>query len=492
MSSQIIPVEEFDYVVFGGTGDLSERKLIPALYRRNAQGQIIGNSRIIAASRSKMNDDDYREFANAALKRFVPEDELDETHKQDFLKRLHYVHVDALSKGGWADLKQLLGSQDRLRAYYLAVGPSLFGAIAAKLDEMGLINEQSRLVIEKPIGNDLESALQLNEIVGEHFSEDQTYRIDHYLGKETVQNLMALRFANALYEPVWNSAHVDHIQITVAESVGVGGRGGYYNKSGAMRDMVQNHMLQLLCMVAMEPPASLDPDAVRDEKIKVLRSLQPIGIDEVSALTVRGQYTQGAANGRPAPSYLEDIEQAQSDTETFVAIKASIENWRWAGVPFYLRTGKRLGERVSEISIQFKPAPHNIFPGKMVDECANRLVIRLQPGEGIKQWVMIKDPGPGGLRLRHVPLDMTFADSFDEKAPDAYERLLLDVVRGNSTLFMRRDEVEAAWRWVDPILEAWRITGQKVHKYTAGSWGPAAAIALIERDQRTWQEDLDF
>jgi glucose-6-phosphate 1-dehydrogenase len=502
MTSKIIPVDEFDYVVFGGTGDLARRKLIPALFHRRSDGQIVGNSRIVGVSRSAMSDDEFRKFADEALDKYIGSKIPDsdkateqaveyQSQKQDFLQHLYYVQVDASSDKGWDKLVKLLGNDDRLRAYYLAVGPALFGAIAERLHSNGLIREHSRLVIEKPLGHDLKSAQQLNQTVGRYFNESQIYRIDHYLGKETVQNLMALRFANALYEPLWNSAHIDHVQITVAEDIGVGSRGGYYDKSGAIRDMVQNHMLQLLCLVAMEPPASNDADAVRDEKLKVLRSLKPITGNDVDQLTVRGQYGKGAIHGQPVDGYLDEIDGGESATETFVALKTEIANWRWAGVPFYLRTGKRLAERVSEISIEFKPAPHNIFPGDNKQLKANRLVILLQPDEGVRQWIMIKDPGPGGMRLRHVALDMSFAEEFEARSIDAYERLLLDVVRGNATLFMRRDEVEAAWKWIDPIIEGWQENAQKIHKYTAGSWGPTASIALIERDHRTWNEDLD-
>ena len=495
MTSKIIPVDEFDYVVFGGTGDLSRRKLIPSLFYRCIDGQIIGTSRIIGVSRSAMSDEDYRNFASEAVDRAIDASAVGveeyKAKKAQFLKRLHYVKVDVTADQDWQVLKRLLGDEDRLRAYYLAVGPSLFGDIAKGLHSNGMIRERSRLVIEKPIGKDLVSASLLNETVGKYFNENQIYRIDHYLGKETVQNLMALRFANALYEPLWNSAHIDHVQITVAEQIGVEGRGDYYNKSGAIRDMVQNHLLQLLCLVAMEPPASNDANSVRDEKLKVLRSLEPISAQNVETQTVRGQYGNGAIDGQPVARFLDEIEGGESSTETFVAIKAEIANWRWAGVPFYLRTGKRLAERISEISIQFKPAPHNIFPDEFVRLKANRLVIRLQPDEGVKQWIMIKDPGPGGMRLRHVPLDMSFAEEFETRSIDAYERLLLDVVRGNATLFMRRDEVEAAWKWIDPIISGWQENKQKIHKYTAGTWGPTASIALIERDHRTWHEDID-
>ncbi|MDP3523902.1 MAG: glucose-6-phosphate dehydrogenase [Hoeflea sp.] len=487
--SQIIPVDPFDYVVFGGTGDLAERKLLPALYHRQLAGQLTEPTRIIGASRSEMDHDAYREFAREALKRHLKGDELKEDDVQQFLARLFYVAVDAKSDKGWPELKALLEEgHDRVRAFYLAVGPNLFGDISERIRSNGLVTDQTRIVVEKPIGRDLQSARELNRTIGEVFAEEQIYRIDHYLGKETVQNLMALRFANALYEPLWNSAHIDHVQITVAESVGLEGRAGYYDKAGALRDMVQNHIAQLLCLVAMEPPSSMDAEAVRDEKLKVLRSLKPINESNADTVTVRGQYKAGASAGGPVKGYLEELEGGVSSTETFVAIKAEINNWRWAGVPFYLRTGKRLSERISEIVVAFKPIPHSIFgsgAGRITD---NKLVMRLQPDEGVKQWIMIKDPGPGGMRLRHVSLDMSFADRFAQRNPDAYERLLLDVIRCNQTLFMRRDEVEAAWNWVDPILTAWQETGQSVQPYTAGTWGPSQAIALIERDGRTWHE----
>lgn len=488
MTSLIIPVEPFDYVVFGGTGDLAERKLLPALYHRHADGQIVGGSRIIAAARGKMSDSQFREFAARSLGEHIGATELKDGQVTSFLDRLNYVSVDAKSDRGWVELNRLLGEENRVRAFYLAVGPSIFGDIAAKLHAHGMVREQSRLIIEKPIGHDLESARILNEAIGQYFREDQIYRIDHYLGKETVQNLMALRFANALYEPLWNSAHVDHVQVTVAETLGVEGRAEYYDNSGAIRDMVQNHLLQLLCLVAMEPPPAMEADAVRDEKLKVLRALEPIDGTNAARLTVRGQYGAGASNGAAVPGYADELGSA-SDTETFVAIKAEIGNWRWAGVPFYLRTGKRLASRVSEIIVQFKPPPHNVFEREAGRIFANRLVLRLQPDEAVSQYIMIKDPGPGGMRLREVALDMSFADSFSQRPPDAYERLLLDVVRGNATLFMRRDEVEAAWQWIDPIIKAWKGEGIGCKKYTAGTWGPSAAIALVERDGRTWQEE---
>ncbi|MBD8553420.1 glucose-6-phosphate dehydrogenase [Rhizobium sp. CFBP 8762] len=489
MSSQIIPVEPFDYVVFGGTGDLAERKLLPALYHRQLAGQLTDPTRIIGASRTVMTDAEYRQFAVDALKEHVKGD-YDDAEVQKFTEKLFYVAVDAKSEQGWDDLKTMLDeAKERVRAFYLAVAPAIFGDIADKIQAHDLITDTTRIVVEKPIGRDLESATMLNNTIGRVFREEQIFRIDHYLGKETVQNLMALRFANALYEPLWNSAHIDHVQLTVAESVGLESRAGYYDKAGALRDMVQNHILQLLCLVAMEVPPSMNAEAVRDEKLKVLRALKPITPANVEKMTVRGQYRAGASSGGAVRGYLDELEGGVSNTETFVAIKAEINNWRWAGVPFYIRTGKRMAERMSEIVITFKPIPHSIFDEGAGRIAQNQLVIRLQPDEGVKQSLMIKDPGPGGMRLRNVSLDMSFAEAFAARNADAYERLLLDVIRNNQTLFMRRDEVEAAWQWVDPILKAWEETGQAVQGYTAGTWGPSQSIALIERDGRTWHEN---
>ncbi|OXT01584.1 glucose-6-phosphate dehydrogenase [Notoacmeibacter marinus] len=490
MSSTIIPVASCDFVIFGATGDLAERKLLPALYHRQCAGQFSEPTRIIGASRSDLTDEAFRDYAREALAEFVSEEERDHGEIDRFLNRLSYVAIDAKSDGGWDKLREAIGDSKAVRAFYLAVGPSLFGPIAERIRDHELLSNETRIVVEKPLGRDLASAIELNKTLSSVFREDQIFRIDHYLGKETVQNLMVLRFGNALYEPLWNSAHIDHVQITVAENVGLESRADYYDKSGAMRDMVQNHILQLLCLVAMEPPSSLDADAVRDEKLKVLRALDPLTGEAVHRQTVRGQYRAGAAHGGAVKGYLEELESGQSDTETFVALKAEIGNWRWAGVPFYLRTGKRLAARASEIVVQFKPIPHSIFEEAEGQVIANQLVIRLQPDEGVKQWMMVKDPGPGGMRLRHVPLDMYFAKAFDVRNPDAYERLLTDVVRGNQTLFMRGDEVEAAWRWIDPILHEWQGRPKDIAGYTSGSWGPSASIGLIERDGRSWHESI--
>lgn len=490
MSSRIIPVQPFDYVVFGATGDLTKRKLIPALYHRFKDGQFDIGSRIIGVSRSKLSDADFQKAAGDAVAQFVDKEDQDAETIKRFLSIFSYVVNDVSNEAGWGDLKKALRDDpDVVRAFYLAVAPDLFEPIAEQLSKTKVYRRDARVVIEKPLGHDLASSIEINDGVAKIFKEDQVYRIDHYLGKETVQNLLALRFANTLFEPVWNSAHIDHVQLTVAESVGAGTR-GYYDESGALRDMIQNHMLQLLCLVAMEPPASDDANALRDEKLKVLRALKPIANGDVSKFTVRGQYRGVKSETASVASYQDELPEDKkgSHTETFVAMKAEIENWRWAGVPFYLRTGKRMAERVSEICIQFKPIPHSIFDHAEGAPKANKLIIRLQPDEGVKLMMMIKDPGPGGMRLREVPLNLSFADTFTERTPEAYERLLMDVVRGSQTLFMRRDELEAAWQWVDPIREAWDRASEPPQTYTAGTWGPSGAVALIERDGRSWYE----
>ncbi|HEY8595026.1 MAG TPA: glucose-6-phosphate dehydrogenase [Devosiaceae bacterium] len=491
MSRRIIPVPPFDYVVFGATGDLTRRKLIPALYHRFRDGQFDKNSRIIGVSRTKWTDEDFRKVARESVLDFVDKDAQDKKTIEDFVSCFSYVTNDVTDKSGWAELRACLrADEDVVRAFYLAVAPSLFGPICDYLSQRNYWRRDARVVLEKPLGHDLESSRQINDEVAKVFSEDQVYRIDHYLGKETVQNLLALRFANALFEPIWNSAHIDHIQITVAESIGAGTR-GYYDDSGALRDMVQNHMMQLLCLVAMEPPATEDANALRDEKLKVLRALRPISGEAVGRMTVRGQYRGVTSETASVKSYQDELppEKKGSRTETFVALKVEVENWRWSGVPFYLRTGKRLASRVSEIVIQFRKIPHSIFAHGEMTPRPNKLVIRLQPDEGVKMFLMIKDPGPGGMRLREVPLNLSFAETFGERTPEAYERLLLDVIRGNQTLFMRRDELEAAWAWIDPIRQAWDAAAEPPQPYTAGTWGPTGAIALIERDGRTWHED---
>jgi len=490
MSGPALAVDVFDLVIFGGTGDLALRKLLPALFHRFGDGQIQPGSRVIGIARDAIDEKAYRAKVRDALERYLAAEPHEARTVEKFLEIVTYRALDVTREPGWNELVQLLTTGDRrVRVFYLATGAEVFVPICERLRMLKLTEGEVRVVIEKPIGSDLATASAINTAVGQAFAERQTFRIDHYLGKETVQNLIALRFGNALFEPLWRADHIDHVQITVAETVGVERRAAYYAKAGALRDMVQNHLLQLLCMVAMEPPASLDADAIRDEKLKVLRALNPIDAATAGQLTVRGQYRAGAAESGPVPGYLEESGGNDTATDTFVALKAEVRNWRWAGVPFYLRTGKRLAERVSEIVISFRAIPHSIFGPAAGQIAPNKLVLRLQPDEGVKLWLMIKYPGPGGLRLRRVPLDMSFAEAFGVRYPDAYERLLMDVVRGNPTLFMRRDEVEAAWRWIDPILAAWEGGGELPKPYNAGTWGPSAAVALIERDGRTWHED---
>lgn len=481
----------FDIVVFGATGDLSMRKLLPALFLRDAAGQLKPDARILGAARQHLPVEEFRSLAAQALDRYLPAGAFDPDIWARFEQRLDYLAMDVEDAADYAALSGRLRLDcGQVTVYYLAVAPRFFGPICSRLGAAGLNLPCARVVLEKPIGKDSASARAINDAVGAVFPEEQVFRIDHYLGKETVQNLMALRFANSLFEPLWHRGVIDHVQMTVAESIGVEKRGGYYDQSGALRDMVQNHLLQLLCLVAMEPPVAFEADAVRDEKLKVLQALHRIGERDVATKTVRGQYAAGAVNGSAVPGYAEEVERPETGTETFVVVKAEIENWRWAGVPFYLRTGKRLPQRRSEIVIQFRPVPHLMFPGASRDVVANRLVIRLQPDEGISLHMMAKVPGPGGMRLRQAPLNLSFAETFQDRQPDAYERLLMDVVRGNPMLFMRRDEVEAAWHWVEPILAGWETQGEEPKHYTAGSWGPSAAIGLIERDGRTWHEDM--
>ncbi|RBQ18877.1 glucose-6-phosphate dehydrogenase [Spongiactinospora rosea] len=479
-----------DLVVFGGTGDLSMRKLLPALYHCDRDGRLAPQTRIIALSRGGLTDDDLRGKVDAEVRSAVPEGDDPEVWRR-FLARLRHVPVDVRDDGdlheGWRDLAALLGgNEDRDRIFYLASPPMTFGPFCRQAQQAGLVTPRSRVVLEKPLGRDLASARQINDEVGAIFAESQIYRIDHYLGKETVQNLLVLRFANAFLEPIWNSLWIDHVQISVTETVGTPGRRGYYDQAGALRDMVQNHLLQLLCLVAMEPPARNDRESIRDEKLKVLQSLRPISGSEADRFTVRGQYAEGPG----MPGYLDEPDRspptdASYRVETFTAIRAEVKNWRWAGVPFYLRTGKRLPSRRSEIVVQFKDVPHSIFPGGS----PNRLVLRLQPSEGIDLHIMAKEPGAGEVTLRPVPLGLSFARTFGTRVPDAYERLLMDVMGGNPTLFMRRDEVEAAWRWIDPILATWDSAGTPPEPYPAGSAGPPSAHELLGRSGRAWHEE---
>ncbi len=479
MVARVIPVAPFDLVIFGATGDLARRKILPGLFSRFRAGQMPADARIIGSARSNFDKAEFRELIHHALKEFVDKELRPQEKLDAFLDQLDYVHIDATGDAGWQELKDTL-RDDTTRTFYLSVSPSLFGPIAERLSTRGIATEDSRIVVEKPFGHDLASAKALNAELLEYFTERQIYRIDHYLGKETVQNLMALRFANSLFEPLWNSTHIDHVQITVAEKLGVAGRGGYYDQSGAMRDMVQNHLMQLMCLIAMEPPSKFAPNAVRDEKVKVIEALDPVSPQDL----VRGQYRAW----RDVPGYHADVENPDSTTESFIAMKLAVANWRWAGTPFYLRTGKRMRARSSEITVVFRDPPHMIFP-KMEGRKGNALIIRLQPDEGITLRTTIKEPGPGGMRLTEVDMDMTFADALgsDLNSQDAYERLVMDVIRGDQTLFMRGDEVEAAWAWADPLISAWQEAGHKPVPYDVGSSGPEEALMLLHKDGRRWR-----
>ena len=463
-------------LLFGATGDLARRMLLPSLYGLDADGLLPDDLSVVGTARTELDDEAWRQRALEALQQYLPEGFYDAGTAERFLKRLHYVAVDANRLEDFPKLAAAVGDCGPGLAIFLSTAPSLFKPTIDGLASVGLACPSVRMALEKPLGSDLASSRQINDAVAAAFPEERTFRIDHYLGKETVQNLLALRFANSLFEPLWNSAHIDHVQITVAETVGVEGRGDYYDGAGALRDMVQNHMLQLLALVAMEPPTDFNATAVRDEKVKVLRSLRPVDPAEA----VIGQYE----------GYIEEIGH-DSRTETFVALKVHVDNWRWKGVPFYLRTGKRMPERDTEIFIQFKPVPHDVFAERGAASVPNKLTIGLQPEETIRLELMAKTPGLDrqGMRLREIPLDLGLANAFSEyRRRIAYERLLLDLIEGDPTLFVRRDEVEAQWAWIDAIRAGWGQAGVTPEPYAAGSWGPAAAVALAERDGVTWHE----
>jgi glucose-6-phosphate 1-dehydrogenase len=477
-------------VLFGGGGDLAMRMLLPSLYFLEHDGLLPDGLKIIGAARSDDSRDDYAARVRTAVEGKARADDAwsDESWAR-LDARLDYLAVDATDPASLKPLKDRVG--DGGVTSFLAVSPSLYGRIVTALKAAGLAEATDRVVLEKPVGRDLKSFLEIDDAVAHAFSEDQVFRIDHYLGKETVQNLIALRFGNTIFEPLWNSLSIDHVQITVGETVGVGDRWPYYDEYGALRDMLQNHMLQLLCLVAMEPPSDLDPDSVRNEKVKVIRSLRPITPAEAERVTVRGQYVAGTVDGQTAKPYSEERGQP-SDTETFVAIRVDIDNWRWAGTPFFLRTGKRLGEKRTEIVIQFKPVPHSIFDhGARGDIAANRLVIELQPEEDIALSVMNKKPGlDQTMQLQPIQMSLSWGQGDKDAKPPrrriAYERLLLDALAGDSTLFVRRDEAEQAWKWVDEVSDAWRAAGFKPRYYDAGSWGPSESDLLLSRTGRQW------
>jgi glucose-6-phosphate 1-dehydrogenase len=497
LTSRSVP-QPCSLVIFGATGDLTHRKLIPALYNIAAGGELPPSLTVVGFARREKGDDEFRKELEEAVREHSRQKVRDDLWK-GFGQSIFYHRGEFDDEAAYKSLAERLDKFDEKRGtrgnrlFYLAAGPDQFETIIKNLKAAELNkakeNAWARIVVEKPFGRDLASAQKLNRIVRNAFSEDQTYRIDHFLGKETAQNIMVLRFANAIFEPIWNSRYIDHVQITAAETLGVEGRGGYYETAGALRDMVQNHMLQLLCLVAMEPPTDLGADSIRDEKVKIVRSLRHFTPDEVGKNVVRGQYGAGAINGKPVQGYREEERvDPNSNTETYVALRALVDNWRWADVPFYIRVGKRLPKSATEISVHFKKAPHVLFNKESTLQDQNALVIRIQPDEGIALRMQAKIPG-SNLRIEPVKMDFHYGTSFGKASPEAYERLLLDAMSGDPTLFARRDEVEQAWSFIDPIEEAWadKKNSPPLFFYPAGSWGTEEADELLERDGRVWR-----
>jgi glucose-6-phosphate 1-dehydrogenase len=478
----------FDLVFFGGTGDLTWRKLMPALFQAFRHGKLPANGRILAVARDDQTDEQYRSWIKERFQDVEGAKRPSEEEFAKFAELLHYRRLDLSHPDHYLRLKEWLGLREaETVVLYLATSPHLFPQICAQLGRVGLNGPHIRVVLEKPLGHDLASAQEINRVVRSVFKEEQAFRIDHYLGKPSVQNLMALRFGNVLFEPLWRRESIANIQITLAEDFGVGTRGDFYDRTGALRDMIQNHALQLLTMVAMEPPSRNDADAIRDEKLKVLRSLKPFTDESVARDVVRGQYRAGNSQGKPAAGYLEEAKvPAASECETFVAIRTEVQNWRWAGVPFYLRTGKRLAARDAQIVVNFRPTPHSIFPG--VNQ-PNKLVIKLQPEDGLELHLLAAKGTGQHEMLSPVSLDLDFDKAFAANRVGAYERLLLEAIAGRLNLFVRSDEQEQAWRWVEPVLDAWARDSGGPRPYAAGTWGPAAASALVARDGCAWSEE---
>ena len=481
-------LKPFDIVIFGGAGDLALRKLIPALYRAYNERSLPEQFRIVAVCRTAEEVNGYADCVQKSLETYLNEKEFSKSVCKDFKKFILALALDITDlKEGWSELAdKLTCGSEADRIFYMAIPPSLYGKCCENLAAQNLITDNSRIVLEKPIGYDGISANVINDQVGQYFPERAIFRIDHYLGKETVQNLLALRFSNVLFEQLWDAKSIDHVQISITESVGLEGRASFYDGAGAMRDMVQNHLLQLLCLVAMESPNKLNEKNIRAEKLKVMEALRPILKDDVKRDLVRGQYVSGSIDDKLVPGYLEELGEPRSDTETYVAIRAHIDNWRWAGVPFYLRTGKRLKERCAEIVIQFKDVSHLVYPDSQEPLIANRLVIRLQPAESIQLLLMTKNLEKTELELQPVALNLNFADTYQDLKSDAYKRLLLDVAADNPSLFIHREEVELAWDWIDPIMETWAAGDCLPTLYRSGGWGPEAADDLLAADGRAW------
>ena len=480
--------EPFDIVIFGGSGDLALRKLLPALYRARREGKFPDGSRIVATCHNPEDVKNYRENTLKALREHLAPEEFDEQVWQQFHGCLIPLALDiSVMDQQWQLLGDLLNSEpDVSRVFYLAIPPTIFGVCCEHLAEVNLVSDNSRVVVEKPLGYDAASADAINTVIAQYFDENCIYRIDHYLGKETVQNLMALRFTNVIFEQLWDAKSIDHVQISISETVGLEGRAGFYNEAGALRDMVQNHLLQLLCLVAMESPHKLNSSSIRSEKLKVLEALRPMSADDVASHTVRGQYVAGSYEGNLVAGYLEELDSPDSSTETFVALRTYIDNWRWARVPFYLRTGKRMKQRCAEIVIQFKDVSHRVYEESAGPLLPNRLIIRLQPDELIQLSMMSKNLETLDMQLQPATLNLNFSDTYTTFRSDAYKRLILDAAAGNPSLFIHREEVEKAWAWIDPIIKAWKTSRAKPNLYRAGTWGPDESDKLLAEDDRCW------
>lgn len=481
-------VEPFDIVIFGGSSFLAERRLIPALYRAFCEHKLSADCRIVISCRVAEDVDNYQQRLTQAIPGYLTEAEFSPASWQQFSALMVVMELDiAVMDERWQQLGQLVKRcSNRSRVFYLAIPSSIFGVCCQHMAEVEVVSDDSRVVVEEPIGFDAVSAQAINDEMTRYLSESSIYRIDHYMGKETVQNLMALRFSNFIFEELWDSKSIDHVQISISETVGLEGRAAFYNEAGALRDMVQNHLLQLLCLVAMESPHKLNAKKIHAEKVKVLQALRPMAAEDVEQHTVRGQYVAGSYQGELVHGYLEELGRPSSNTETFVAMRVFIDNWRWARVPFYLRTGKRMKQRCAEIVIQFKEVSHRVYLTGADNMQPNRLVIRLQPEEQIQLTLMAKNMEALDIRLRPATLNLNFSDTYNQFKSDAYKRLILDAAAANPSLFIQRDEVAQAWNWIDPIIAAWQNSKPSPHLYRAGSWGPSESDELLAEDGRHW------